>query len=92
MGGLGWWVFLHNRNRLTNPSIFVLIGAIERLFGVNNTKGILRTIDSSGMFMEEPDRIVPQGGMPGTRRLGHSIDSIGPSVLKAQISSVYGLP
>jgi len=42
--------------------------------------------------MEEPDRIVPQGALPGTRRLGHSIDSIGPSVLKAQISSVYGLP
>jgi len=42
--------------------------------------------------MDEPGRIVPHGRMPGSRRHGHSIDSIGPSVLKAQISSVYGLP
>ncbi|MFM8399241.1 MAG: hypothetical protein ACKOAH_15565, partial [Pirellula sp.] len=46
-------VFLHNRNRLTNPRIFVANGTQECLFGVNITNGKLRTIDFSGVFMDE---------------------------------------
>jgi hypothetical protein len=35
--------------------------------------------------MDEPERFLPPGRKPGSRRHEHSVNSIGPSVLKAQI-------
>jgi hypothetical protein len=35
--------------------------------------------------MDEPVRFLPQGREPGSRRHGHPVNCIGPSVLKAQI-------